>query len=180
MSRIGRLPIEVPSNVKVEINDGVVTVSGPLGTLTQAIDSKINVVIEDNTIVLSRENETNEMKAKHGLYRALIANMVKGVTEGFEKKLIFNGVGYRIQKTGNKIVLKIGFSHSINFEEEPGITIDVISNSEVVVKGIDKHQVGQVAASIRALRPVEPYHAYGIRYSDEVVIRKVGKVSGKK
>lgn len=180
MSRIGRLPIEIPSNVKVEVKDGVVTVSGPLGTLTQVVDTKIKIEIVDNTVVLSRENETNEIKAKHGLFRALIANMVKGVTEGFEKKLIFNGVGYRIQKTGNKIVMKIGFSHSINFEEEPGITIDVISNNEVVVKGIDKHQVGQVAASIRVLRPVEPYHAYGIRYSDEVVIRKVGKVSGKK
>lgn len=180
MSRIGRMPIELPENVKFEMAKNIVTISGPLGTLSQEIDPKITVAKEGNVITLVRESSEKSVKAKHGLYRALIANMVKGVTQGFEKKLVFNGVGYKLQKAGSRLVMNIGFSHSISFEEIEGITIDVISNTEVLIKGIDKGKVGMVAAQIRDFRPVEPYHAYGIRYSDEVVVRKVGKSTAKK
>lgn len=179
MSRIGRAPITLPSGVTAEFKDSIVTVTGPKGSLTQEIFGDINVDIKDNVLTLTRANDEKSNKEKHGLYRSLVNNMVKGVTEGFSRNLVFNGVGYKIQKTGNRLVMNIGLSHSVSVEEEGGCTIEIVSPTEISIKGIDKCKVGQFAAKIRAIRPVEPYHGYGIRYNDEVVNRKVFK-SGKK
>ena len=180
MSRIGNAPITIPAGVTVEAKDNVVTVKGPKGTLSQAYDSVITFKIENNTVVLTRANDLADVKAKHGLYRALTANMVKGVTEGFKKSLIVNGVGWKVAKQGKKVVLNIGFSHLVEIEEIDGITLDCPSITEITVTGIDKEKVGQFAAMIRGLREPEPYHGYGIRYSDEVIDRKVGKAAGGK
>lgn len=179
MSRIGRKHIDLPAGVELTQNDGVVTVKGPKGTLSQEVDKLITINVNGNRVELTRANEQNETKAKHGLYRALLANMVTGVTTGFERKLVINGVGYKALKQGNKLVLNLGFSHNIEILEEDGITIECPTALEIVIKGIDKQRVGQFASKIRDLRKVEPYHAYGVRYSDEVVIRKVGKTAGK-
>ena len=179
MSRIGRLPIDIPAGVTVTINGLNVTVAGKLGTLTQDVDKAISVKVEGNQVVLTRANETGVVKAKHGLYRQLIANMVKGVSEGFSKTLNIHGVGYKATLQGEKVVLNIGFSHPIEVIPTEGVKLAVNGN-DVTVSGIDKAKVGQFAAKIRDLKPVEPYHAYGIKYADEVVIRKEGKTSGKK
>lgn len=179
MSRIGKKHIDLPAGVELTTNDGKVTVKGPKGTLSLDVDKLITVNVSNGRVELTRKDDENETRAKHGLYRALIANMVKGVHDGFEKKLIINGVGYKAQKQGNKLVLNLGYSHNIEVPEEDGITLECPSATEIVVKGIDKQKVGQFASRIRDLRKVEPYHAYGVRYSDEVVIRKVGKASGK-
>ncbi len=180
MSRIGRLPIEIPAGVSVEFVDGVVTVKGAKGTLSQAIEVKnIDVKVEGNVVNVTRSNEEKETKSAHGLYRALIANMVVGVSKGFEKKLVINGVGYKLTKQGNKVVLNVGYSHPVEFVEPAGITIDVTSPTEMTVKGIDKVVVGQVAANLKAVRKPEPYHGYGIRYADETILRKPGKAAGK-
>ena len=180
MSRIGRKHIDLPAGVTLTQNDGVVVVKGPKGELKQDVDKLITVNVNGNTIELTRANDENETKAKHGLYRALIANMVKGVTEGFERTLLIQGVGYKAQKQGNKLVLNLGYSHNIEVEEIPGITVECPSQLEIKIKGADKQAVGQFASKIRDLRKVEPYHGYGVRYSDEVVIRKVGKTASKK
>ena len=179
MSRIGRLPIDIPAGVTVTVNGQNVSVAGKLGTLTQDVDKTISVKVEGNQVVLTRANETGDVKAKHGLYRQLIANMVKGVSEGFSKTLNINGVGYKATLQGTKVVLNIGFSHPVELIPTEGIKLAVNGN-DVTVSGIDKAKVGQFAAKIRDLKPVEPYHAYGIKYADEVVIRKEGKTSGKK
>ena len=179
MSRIGRMPIVLPEGVEVKVENGLVSVKGPKGQLSQQIGKEISVNIENNVIVLSRANDKKEVRAQHGLYRALINNMVIGVTKGFEKALIVNGVGYKAQVQGNKLILNIGYSHPIEIEAPEGITIECPQLTEVVVKGINKTLVGQVAANIRAKREVEPYHSYGIRYKDEVVITKEGKTAGK-
>ena len=179
MSRIGRKHIDLPAGVELTQANGVVTVKGPKGALTQEIDKLITVKVDGNRVELVRANDENETKAKHGLYRALLANMVEGVTKGFEKKLVINGIGYKALKQGNKVVLNLGYSHNIEVAEEEGITLECPSALEIVVKGIDKQKVGQFASKIRDLRKVEPYHAYGVRYADEVVIKKVGKTAGK-
>ncbi|MBR2029455.1 MAG: 50S ribosomal protein L6 [Clostridia bacterium] len=180
MSRIGRMPIVLPEGVEVKVENGLVTVKGPKGQLSQQIGNKdISVAVENNTVVLSRANDKKDARAQHGLYRALINNMVVGVTKGFEKALIVNGVGYKAQVQGKKLILNIGYSHPVEIEAPEGITIECPQLTEVVVKGIDKTLVGQVAANIRAKREVEPYHSYGIRYKDEVVITKEGKTAGK-
>ena len=180
MSRIGRKHIDLPAGVTLTQENGVVVVKGPKGELRQDVDKCITVNVNGTTVELTRANELNETKAKHGLYRALIANMVKGVTEGFERTLLIQGVGYKAQKQGNKLVLNLGYSHNIEVEEIPGITIECPSQLEIKIKGADKQVVGQFASKIRDLRKVEPYHGYGVRYSDEVVIRKVGKTAAKK
>lgn len=180
MSRIGKMPIHLPEGVKVDINNNNITVSGKLGTLTREIDSKIRMELNGNVLTLTRENDQNEVKAKHGLYRALINNMVVGVHEGFKKTLIIKGIGYRITKQGNKLVLNIGYSKPVEVVEPEGIKLDTLDADKIVVSGIDREAVGQVAAKIRALKPVEPYHLYGIRYIDEVVVQKEGKKVGKK
>lgn len=178
MSRIGRNPITLPAGVNAVVNNNEITVSGPLGTLKQKFDS-VNVEVKDNIITLTRVNDENEVKAKHGLYRALIANMVKGVKEGFTKNLQIKGVGYKASKSGNKLVLNLGFSHPIEVVEPEGIKIECPSATDIKISGIDKQKVGQVALNIRDLRPVEPYHGYGVRYENEVVILKQGKAAGK-
>ena len=180
MSRIGRNPIKVPASVKVEYANGVVTVSGPLGTLTQAIEnSKINVSIEGDVVTVSRVSEAKEVKAAHGLYRALIQNMVIGVEKGYSKNLIISGVGWKAVAQGTKVVLSLGFSHTIDVVAPEGIKIEIVNPTELCIKGIDKVQVGQFAADIKALRKPEPSHGYGIRYKDEVILRKEGKTAGK-
>ena len=180
MSRIGNAQIVIPAGVTVEVSNNVISVKGPKGTLTQAYDPIITPVVEGNAIKFTRANDMGPTKAKHGLYRALCANMVKGVTEGFKKTLIVNGVGWKVNKQGKKVVMNIGFSHPVEIEEIDGIALDCPSQTEIVVSGIDKEKVGQFAAIIRGYREPEPYHGYGIRYSDEVIERKVGKAAGGK
>ena len=180
MSRIGNAHIAIPAGVTVTAENGVLTVKGPKGTLTQAYDTVITANIANNEVVFTRANEQGPTKAKHGLYRALCANMVKGVTEGFKKTLIVHGVGWKVAKQGKKIVMNIGFSHPVEVEEIEGITLDCPSQTEITVSGINKEVVGQFAAIIRSYREPEPYHGYGIRYSDEVIERKVGKAAGSK
>ena len=180
MSRIGRKEIIVPAGVTASMNENVITVKGKLGELTQEVDKLITVNIADGKITLARANDENKTKAKHGLYRALTANMIKGVTEGFKKTLIVNGVGWKVAKQGKKVVLNVGFSHPVEVEEIDGIVLDCPSQTEITVSGIDKEKVGQFAAMIRGIREPEPYHGYGIRYSDEVIERKVGKAAGAK
>lgn len=180
MSRIGRLPVVIPQGVEVSVSpENVVTVKGAKGTLNLNVKSLIKVNVENGEVKVSRPNDEKETKALHGLYRKLIANMVEGVSKGFEKGLVLNGVGYKVAKQGKKIVLSVGYSHPVEIEEVPGITFECPSATEVVVKGIDKELVGQIAANIRKVRNPDPYHAYGIRYKDEVIARKEGK-AGKK
>ncbi len=179
MSRIGRAPITIPAGVTVTVNEDNIVVKGPKGELKCAFDSKITATIENNVLTFARHSENKEYRAKHGLYRALVNNMVKGVTVGFSKSVIIHGVGYKAQVTGNKLVLNIGYSHPIEVEAPQNISFEMPTATEIVVKGIDKEVVGQVAANIKALRPVEPYHGYGVRYKDEVVILKEGKKAGK-
>lgn len=180
MSRIGNEHIILPAGVTVELKDNVITVKGPKGTLTQSYDPVITPKVEGNVVSFTRANDLGPTKAKHGLYRALTASMVKGVTEGYKKSLIVNGVGWKAAKQGNKVVLNVGFSHPVEVAEEAGIALECPSQTEIVVSGIDKCKVGQFAAKVRGIREPEPYHGYGIRYSDEVIERKVGKAAGSK
>ena len=180
MSRIGNALITIPAGVTVDTSNNVLTIKGPKGTLTQAYDPIITPTVEGNVIKFTRANDLGPTKAKHGLYRALCANMVKGVTEGFKKNLIVNGVGWKVAKQGKKLVMNIGFSHPVEVEEIDGIVLDCPSQTEISVSGIDKEKVGQFAAIIRGYREPEPYHGYGIRYSDEVIERKDGKAAGGK
>lgn len=180
MSRIGRLPVIIPAGVTVSVDKDMVTVKGSKGELKRKIeDRKIVVKVEDGKVLVSRLNDDKEARAKHGLYRALINNMILGVTNGFSKKLIVNGVGYKCSVSGNKLVMNIGYSHPVEIVAPQGITVSCPSATEIEVAGIDKEAVGQFAAKIRAARIVEPYHGYGIRYADEVVIRKEGKTGAK-
>ena len=180
MSRIGNAHIVLPAGVSVEIKNNVITVKGPKGTLSQSYDPVITPKAEGSVLSFTRSSEDGPVKAKHGLYRALAANMVKGVTEGFKKSLVVNGVGWKVAKQGKKIVMNVGFSHPVEVEEVEGITLDCPSQTEITVSGISKEKVGQFAAMVRGIREPEPYHGYGIRYSDEVIERKVGKASGSK
>lgn len=179
MSRIGRAPIEIPAGVTFENVDNVVTVKGPLGTLSQKVDSSITVSAKDGHILVERHSDDKDHRALHGLYRALINNMVTGVTKGFEKTLVVSGVGYKVTATDNKLTMNIGFSHPVEFTAPEGVTFSMAAPLEIVVKGIDRQKVGQTAASIKAIKPVEPYHGYGFHYKDEAVIRKEGKTAGK-
>ena len=180
MSRIGKLPVTVPAGVTVDVNNGVITVKGPKGVLTQDYDSaNITIKVEGGVAVLTRANDEKEVRAKHGLYRALLHNMVVGVTEGFKKTLVIAGVGYKAAKQGNKVVLNVGYSHPVEIFENEDIKLDCPSITEVTVSGIDKTKVGQYAATVRNIRKPEPYHGYGIHYSDEVIERKEGKTAGK-
>lgn len=178
MSRIGKNPIEIPAGVEVKIENNVVTVKGPKGTLTETFLDCVTIAQEGNQIKVSVENEANGNI--HGLTRTLINNMVIGVTNGFEKTLEVNGIGYRAQKQGKKLVLTLGYSHPVEFEEMDGITLEVPNPNTIVVKGINKQLVGQVAANIREKRQPEPYKGKGIKYAGERIIRKEGKAGGKK
>jgi large subunit ribosomal protein L6 len=175
MSRIGRQPIELPASVNVSLSPGRVQVNGPLGELTQQVPQRMKVEQRDGAIVVERPTERGEDRALHGLTRSLIANMVEGVTKGFEKRLEIQGVGYRAALRGTALELNVGYSHSVVKEAPAGITFEVPAPTQVVVKGVDKQQVGQVAAEIRRVRPPEPYKGKGIRYEGEYVRRKVGK-----
>ena len=175
MSRIGKQPIEIPDGVNVAVDPGRVTVNGPLGELTQKVPVRIKVEKEDGQLLVKRPTERGDDRALHGLTRSLVANMVEGVTKGFEKRLEIQGVGYRAALRGTALELNVGFSHSVVIDAPAGITFDVPTQTEILVKGIDKQKVGQVAAEVRAVRPPEPYKGKGIRYEGEYVRRKVGK-----
>jgi len=176
MSRIGIKPIAVPAGVDVKVDDAnVITVKGPLGTLTQTVHPKMAVKINGAEIVVERASDEKEDKSLHGLTRTLINNMVEGVTKGFTKELEINGVGYRAQKQGKTLTLNLGHSHPILFEEENGITFDVPNANSIIVKGIDKQIVGEIAAQIREKRPPEPYLGTGVKYVGERIRRKTGK-----
>jgi large subunit ribosomal protein L6 len=175
MSRIGRSPIDVPTGVSVSISPGRVMVNGPLGELTQAVPQRIAIEQSEGTINVTRPSDRGEDRALHGLTRTLVANMVEGVTKGFEKRLEIQGVGYRASLRGTALELNVGFSHPVVKDAPAGITYEVPTQTEIVVKGIDKQQVGQIAAEIRKVRPPEPYKGKGIRYQGEYVRRKVGK-----
>jgi large subunit ribosomal protein L6 len=175
MSRIGRRPIELPSGVNVAISPGRVQVNGPLGELSQDVPQRMEIAQEDGAIVVTRPTERGEDRALHGLTRTLVANMVEGVTKGFEKRLEIQGVGYRASLQGTNLELNVGFSHPVRITPRPGITFEVPTQTSIVVKGIDKQVVGQTAAEIRKVRPPEPYKGKGIRYEGEFVRRKVGK-----
>jgi large subunit ribosomal protein L6 len=175
MSRIGRKPIELPSGVMVALSLGRVQVNGPLGELSQTVPARMQIEKTDSEVVVTRPTERGDDRALHGLTRTLIANMVEGVTKGFEKHLEIQGVGYRAQLKGSDLELAVGFSHAVTVKPRDGITFEVPTPTQIVVRGIDKQKVGQTAAEIRKVRPPEPYKGKGIRYRDEQVRRKVGK-----
>ncbi|MGN0635083.1 MAG: 50S ribosomal protein L6 [Acutalibacteraceae bacterium] len=175
MSRIGKLPIAIPAGVDVTIDGSTVTVKGPKGELTRTVHSNMIVAKDGNTVTVSRPDDNKLNRSLHGLTRTLIANMVAGVNEGFKKELEVNGVGYRAEKKGKQLVMKIGYSHDVIMDEPEGLTIEVPAPNKIVVLGADKQKVGQFAAEIREKRPPEPYKGKGIKYADEVIRRKEGK-----
>jgi len=175
MSRIGRKPVVVPAGVEVTVNGNVVTVKGPKGQLEQEISKNLTVEVKEGEVVVTRPSDNRDDRSQHGLARTLINNMIIGVTQGFEKKLQLIGVGYKAEKKGNKLVMNLGYSHPVEMEDPEGITTEVTSATEVVVKGSDKALVGNYAANIRAWRKPEPYKGKGIKYVDEVIRRKEGK-----
>ena len=181
MSRIGRAPITIPAGVEIKVEDNnVVTVKGAKGTLTQQFNANMAIALENGVVTVSRPNDAKENRALHGLTRTLINNMIVGVTEGFKRELDVNGVGYRVAKEGNKLVMNLGFSHQVIMEENEDITIEVPGPNKIIISGADKQKVGQFAAEVREKRPPEPYKGKGIKYVDEVIRRKAGKTGGKK
>ena len=177
MSRIGKQPIPIPDGVKVEGRDGGVTVTGPNGELSQAINPDITIVVADGEVRVERPSDEREHRALHGLYRSLIANMVEGVTKGFEKRLEIQGVGYRAALKGSGLEMQLGFSHPVDFPAPEGITFEVPAPNRITVRGIDKQLVGETAARIRRIRKPEPYKGKGIRYEGEYVRKKAGKAA---
>jgi large subunit ribosomal protein L6 len=175
MSRIGKRPIEVPSGVNIALSPGRVQVNGPLGELSQTVPQRMKIEQEDATLVVTRPTERGEDRALHGLTRSLVANMVEGVTNGFEKRLVIQGVGYRAALRGTDLELSVGYSHPVTMKPPEGISFEVPDATTVIVKGIDKQVVGEIAAQVRKVRPPEPYKGKGIRYDGEFVRRKVGK-----
>jgi len=175
MSRIGKQPIAIPDGVNVAVDPGRVTVNGPLGELTQNVPARMLIEKEDGQLLVKRPTERGDDRALHGLTRSLVANMVEGVTNGFEKRLEIQGVGYRASLRGTALELNVGYSHPVVIDAPAGITFEVPAQNEVIVKGIDKQQVGEIAAQVRKVRPPEPYKGKGIRYEGEYVRRKVGK-----
>lgn len=180
MSRIGRLPIAIPSGVTVTIEGKTVTVKGALGTLTRTFASTMGIAIDADHVVVTRANDEKKNKALHGLTRVLIANMIEGVSKGYEKIMVVNGVGFKVVELApGKVQFNVGYSHPVEVVAPAGITLKVLSATEVSVKGIDKELVGQVSANIKRIRIPDPYHLYGIRYKDEVLVKKEGKTAGK-
>ena len=177
MSRVGQAPVEVPSGVQISVTAGRITVNGPKGELQRALPEDVVVEVTDGEVRVTRTKESREVKALHGLVRSLIANMVQGVTQGYEKALEIHGVGYRAAKQGNALEIQVGYSHPVKKDAPKGIEFDVPTPTRIVVKGIDKELVGQVAAEIRGIRKPEPYKAKGIRYEGEYVRRKSGKAA---
>ena len=180
MSRIGRKPIQVPGGVNIDLDNTVITVKGPKGTLSREIHKDMKVVVADNVITIERPSDNKLHRSLHGTTRSVIANMVSGVTEGFAKNLELVGVGYRANKTGEKVVLNVGYSHPVEITPESGIEFEVPSNTKIIVKGIDKELVGATAAKIRSVREPEPYKGKGIKYEGERILRKEGKAGKKK
>ena len=181
MSRIGKKPVVIPANVTVNVAEGnVVTVKGPKGELTHTFHPDMILKVEGNVLTVERPDEEHLHKSLHGLTRTLINNMVEGVDKGFKKELDVNGVGYRCEKKGTQLVMRLGFSHEVFVDEIPGISIEVPTPNKIIINGIDKQVVGQFAAEVRGKRPPEPYKGKGIKYVDEVIRRKVGKTGGKK
>lgn len=178
MSRIGKLPIQIPAGVTITVDGGVITVTGPKGTLTQDALPHVTITIEDGVLTVTRKSEEKIAKSQHGLMRALINNMVVGVTKGFEKKLEVNGVGFRVNGGGQAISMSLGFSHPVDYKAPDGITLTVEKNL-ITVSGINKQQVGQAAAEIRSFKKPEPYKGKGIKYVDEIIKRKAGKTGAK-
>jgi large subunit ribosomal protein L6 len=179
MSRLGNKPIELPTGVELKVDGSTVTVKGARGELSQAVSSDIHVKVENNQIVLEALSPSRETKANHGLYRSLIQNMVTGVSTGFVKQLLLEGVGYRVAGAKNKLTFSLGFCHPIDYYVHPGVKVTLEGNTQIKLEGSDKQLLGQVAAEIRALRKPEPYKGKGVRYSDEVIRRKVGKAGAK-
>jgi len=179
MSRIGKKILEIPEGVTLTNNNNVVTVKGPKGELTRAFHPDMTIKVEGNILTVERPSDDKEHRSLHGTTRAILGNMVEGVTKGFEKSLELIGVGYSASKSGNKLVLNVGYSHPVEIQPEQGIEIEVPANTKIIVKGIDKERVGAVAANIRAVRPPEPYKGKGIRYEGEYVRRKEGKTAKK-
>ena len=180
MSRIGREPITVPAGVEVTIAaDNVVTVKGPKGSITEALCPDMVITLDEGVLHVARKDDTKQQRSLHGLTRSLLNNMVLGVTSGFEKKLEINGVGYRAEKKGDELVMKLGYSHDVIVKETEDIKIDVTDANHIVIKGIDKQKVGQFAADVRKKRPPEPYKGKGIKYEDEHIRRKEGKTGAK-
>lgn len=176
MSRIGRMPVTVPAGVEVKVDaENCVTVKGPKGTLTQKFNPEMIIKVEVGVITVQRPSEEKQHKALHGLTRTLISNMVEGVTNGYSKKLEIVGVGYRVAKQGNQLVLNLGYSHNVIMEEPAGITFEVPDSNTIIVSGADKQLVGQISAEVRSKRPPEPYHGKGVKYSNEYIRRKAGK-----
>ena len=175
MSRVGKKPIEIPTGVTITMNGNTVTVKGPKGELTRTFNPDMVIKVEENVLSVTRPSDSKEHRTVHGTTRALLANMVEGVSKGFEKNLELIGVGYRAAKQGKKLVLNVGYSHPVEIEPEEGVEVEVASNTKVSVKGIDKERVGALAANIRDVRPPEPYKGKGIRYEGEYVRRKEGK-----
>jgi large subunit ribosomal protein L6 len=175
MSRIGKMPVQVPAGVEVTIAEGAVAVKGPLGSLKQNVPSSVSVKREGNNVLVERGDDSIASDAMSGTLRALLANMVQGVSKGFERKLTLHGVGYRAQAQGDKLNLTLGFSHPVVHPMPKGVKVETPTQTEILVKGMDKQQVGQVAAEIRAYRPPEPYKGKGVRYADEVVVIKETK-----
>lgn len=174
LSRIGKLPVEIPSGVTITVDSGVVIVEGPKGKLEQSITPAVSVVIDDGAAVVTPSNETKVARSQHGLMRSLINNMVIGVTEGYEKRLQVNGVGFRVASSNNELDLALGYSHPVKYKAPAGVSV-TNDKMTIIVSGIDKQKVGQVAAEIRSLRKPEPYKGKGIMYADEVILRKAGK-----
>ncbi len=175
MSRIGKKPLAIPKDVKIEVKDGLLYVEGPKGKLSRALSSRISIEIKDNHLFVKRSSDIKTDKALHGLYRALAANMIKGVTEGYVKELEIIGVGFKAQTQANNLNIQVGFSHPVNFSIPEGIKIETPNPTQIVIRGIDKEKVGEVAAEIRSVYPPEPYKGKGIRYAGEYVKKKVGK-----
>jgi large subunit ribosomal protein L6 len=174
MSRIGKLPVEIPQGVKVNVKENLITVEGPKGKLEQDYKPEVEVKVEENMVLVNPTNDSKVANSYHGLYRSLVSNMIDGVTKGFSKSLIINGVGYRAEVNKDVLVMNLGFSQPIDYYIEDGITI-AVEGTKVTVSGINKQRVGQVSAEIRSLRPPEPYKGKGIRYEDENIRRKIGK-----
>ena len=181
MSRIGKKPVVIPANVTLTVaENNVVTVKGPMGTLTKEMHPDMILKVEGNVLTVERPDEEHLHKSLHGLTRTLLNNMVEGVEKGFSKELEVNGVGYRVEKKGTQLVMRLGFSHEVFVDEIPGITIEVPGPNKIIIHGVDKQVVGQFAAEVRGKRPPEPYKGKGIKYTTEVIRRKVGKTGGKK
>ncbi len=179
MSRIGRRPVEIPDKVKVDVAVGLIKVSGPLGQLEQTVPEDVPVTVEASQVIVGEPKKSRSNRGNRGLVRSLIGNMVVGVSKGYEKKLEINGVGYKAEQSGDTLTLSLGLSHQVNYKLPKGVTAELVKNTQLTIKGIDKQVVGQVAAQIRNFRPPEPYKGKGVKYADEQIRRKVGKAGVK-